>query len=550
MLNFSSVMTNSFSSPRSQKIAVAIFFILLLLTGIFIYRDFGLTCDEPLDRNTAAANLKYILSIFASEDFARSFIPNYDRIVPLESFVDRDYGVTFHLPAYLIELIFYKGQFAEAFKARHLLNFLYVYAGLVALYAGCSSIFRSRLFGIAAVVLFLLFPRIFAESFYNGKDLIVVAFACMNLYTLSALLQKFSFKNVLLHALSTALIVDTRIIGLAFLATGCGIIAVRGILRGEIAKLFLKEAVYIFLSFALIVCFFPYLWADPLGRTAEVFANMAAFRHDGIILFEGNFVNIHALPKAYVPVWLGITLPPFLLAGFGSGVMIFLCKLLKNCRRTFIGFADQKLTLFVLFNLVIFFGSSLSVFVLHSTLYNGWRQLYFIYPSLIVLNLYALYFVLHVKKGRTLRLICTVALALYIAGALSSCIFIICNHPYQNVYFNILAKKPWTQYYDVDYWGNATHLAYENILKREQGTVRYCHESMIFRSNREGLPPHELDRLVRVPCSLAQYRINNFFGRDPDDYLRLQKLKGERVFELKAAGETVLEVIEGPASNK
>ncbi|HAH70567.1 MAG TPA: hypothetical protein DCL74_02190, partial [Succinivibrionaceae bacterium] len=513
----------------------------LLLLALNIYRDFGLTCDEPLDRNTAMANLKYILSFILSPDEIRRLIPGYDAIPSLVDFVDHDYGVVFHLPAYLVELIFFNDNYQEAFKARHLLNFIYVYFGLICFYLAVRNLFSSKVLGIAVVLMFLVTPRFFAESFYNGKDLIVVAFACMQLWTLTLILKKDSITNLLLHALSTALIIDTRIIGVAYLATTLGIFAVRALISRQYGRNLKNAALYIVFCFPLIVAFFPYLWGDPLNRFIDVFSSMSSFRHDGIMLFNGMFMSVHDVPHDYVPIWIGITVPPFILILFLLGLLAFALRSFVGVKAAGLKALDLVRFYVLLFSAVIITGCVLSVILLHSSLYNGWRQLYFLYPQMLIFAAFALFCL--INNGTLLKKITTVVFSLCI---LISASIVIGLHPYQNVYFNFLAKSPWHDHYDVDYWGNATHLAYEKILKlQSQGKVRYCHESMIFRANREGLPNDELSRLEKTSCENADFRINNFFGRDEADYKRLRNLPGKRLFELKAGNETVLEVL-GP----
>lgn len=524
-----------------NKILVWAFFILLLLLALNIYRDFGLTCDEPLDRNTAMANLKYILSFILSPDEIRGLIPGYDAIPSLVDFVDHDYGVVFHLPAYLVELIFFNDNYQEAFKARHLLNFIYVYFGLICLYLAVRNLFSSKALGIAVVLMFLVTPRFFAESFYNGKDLIVVAFACMQLWTLTLILKKDSITNLLLHALSTALIIDTRIIGVAYLATTLGIFAVRALISRQYGRNLKNAALYIVFCFPLIVAFFPYLWGDPLNRFIDVFSSMSSFRHDGIMLFNGMFMSVHDVPHDYVPIWIGITVPPFILILFLLGLLAFALRSFVGVKAAGLKALDLVRFYVLLFSAVIITGCVLSVILLHSSLYNGWRQLYFLYPQMLIFATFALFCL--INNGTLLKKITTVVFSLCI---LISASIVIGLHPYQNVYFNFLAKSPWHDHYDVDYWGNATHLAYEKILKLQpQGKVHYCHESMIFRANREGLPNDELSRLEKTSCENADFRINNFFGRDEADYKRLRNLPGKRLFELKTGNETVLEVL-GP----
>lgn len=522
-----------------NKFVVWCFFLFILLLGLSIYRDFGLTCDEPLDRNTAVANLKYILSFILSSDEARALIPEYDSVPSLADFVDHDYGVVFHLPAYLVELLFFSDNYQEAFKARHLLNFLYVYTGLIFLYCAVKNLFASRALGIAVVLMFLVTPRFFAESFYNGKDLIVVAFACMQLWTLTLILKKDSAFNLLLHALSTALIIDTRIIGVAYLATTLGIFTVRAALSHQIGRNLKDACLYLVFCMPLIIVFFPYLWGDPLNRFIDVFNSMSSFRHDGIMLFNGNFMSVHDVPKDYVPIWIGITVPPFILSFFFLGMLAFSLRIIGSIKAKGLTALDTLCFYVLLFSFVIIAGCVLSVILLHSSLYNGWRQLYFLYPQMLIFATFALFCLIN-----SVVFIKKITIGVFLLCILIGASTVIGLHPYQNVYFNFLAKSPWHDHYDVDYWGNATHLAYEKILKLQpQGKVHYCHESMIFRANRAGLPDSELSRLEKTSCEKADFRINNFFGRDEADYKRLRNLQGRRLFELKAGSETVLEVL-------
>lgn len=51
----------------------------------------------------------------------------------------------------------------------------------------------------------------------------------------------------------------------------------------------------------------------------------------------------------------------------------------------------------------------------------------------------------------------------------------------------------------------------------------------------------------KVTCDLADYRISNFFGRDQQDYLRLQQIKDTPAFKVSVLGQDILVVYKGPA---
>ena len=50
-----------------------------------------------------------------------------------------------------------------------------------------------------------------------------------------------------------------------------------------------------------------------------------------------------------------------------------------------------------------------------------------------------------------------------------SSLWMIKNHPYQHVYFNILAGKKYNNYFDLDYWGVSTYNALNYIADRNEG---------------------------------------------------------------------------------
>ncbi|MDD6318313.1 MAG: hypothetical protein PUA61_05655 [Succinatimonas hippei] len=538
-------MYRDLSSRLYSCLGTALFFALIFILGMWILPDFGVTCDEPLDQYTALVNLKYVAAKLISPEFAASFVPDYASLPDLKDFVDRDYGVVFHLPALVMQLLLGASDPYDVYHLRHILIFIYCFVGLICLYRAAKNVF-SKGYGYIAVLLFLLSPRFFAESFYNGKDMAVVAFACVNLWTLTRMLRSGSVFDVLLHALSTALLIDNRIIGVAFFATTLGIFVVKALLTGSYLKNLTQIVIYALASFILMVAFFPYLWENTLERFVEVFRNMSVFRHGGEILYMGRMVDDHNLPWHYIPVWIGITTPIFILLLWGFGLLLYIRKVVKLLSNRFVTSLASPLSLTMLFCHVIVFGSVLAVIVFHSSLYNGWRQMYFVYPPMLFSACYCLYSMKTVfsdkPKIRFAVWGCTGA------GALWMLCVLFMTHPAQAVYFNAFAGKPWYQNYDVDYWGSATHLAYEWMLKdQKEGIVRYCNESYIFRANRIALKPQMRERLMKVECPLADYRINNFFGRDASDYARLASIKDPPVYTLKILGQDIIEVYRGPS---
>ena len=45
---------------QKRNFVVGLFFIILILIGLFVFADYGVSWDEPTERNTGMVNLNYI----------------------------------------------------------------------------------------------------------------------------------------------------------------------------------------------------------------------------------------------------------------------------------------------------------------------------------------------------------------------------------------------------------------------------------------------------------------------------------------------------------
>jgi hypothetical protein len=92
----------------------------------------------------------------------------------------------------------------------------------------------------------------------------------------------------------------------------------------------------------------------------------------------GAFIRPTALPWHYAFTWISITIPLLYLALFGVGAYATSRQILARGLKLW-----QDDGEFMFFGL---FCAPISAVVLfHSTLYDGWRQLYFVYPAFLLL---------------------------------------------------------------------------------------------------------------------------------------------------------------------
>ena len=112
-------------------------------------------------------------------------------------------------------------------------------------------------------------------------------------------------------------------------------------------------------------------------------------------------------------------------------------------------------------------GARLMIFMKNNLGYSGWRHLYFIYPSFLMISLSGLNIIkiFFFKKNKNLLLILSFLLLS------PTIIWMFKYHPYQNVYFNFLAGKDFNNKFELDYWGLSNVNALKYIAENEDGNI-------------------------------------------------------------------------------
>ena len=124
----------------------------------------------------------------------------------------------------------------------------------------------------------------------------------------------------------------------------------------------------------------PYLWRDPLA-VADAITGLAWHPTHAAGFFQGQWVRWPSIPPHYLPTWIAITTPPatllLCLIGAGAAVVRGIARpgsLLRNTRLRFEWLLLVCLTL-----------PTAALIALSSNIYDGWRQMYFLYAPLCLL---------------------------------------------------------------------------------------------------------------------------------------------------------------------
>ena len=126
----------------------------------------------------------------------------------------------------------------------------------------------------------------------------------------------------------------------------------------------------------------------------------------------------------------------------------------------------------MLLTAALFFAPLFATFLIKGLIYDTWRHLYFTFPLLIILALYGAkkIFEMFESKARYGVLVFLFGALIFQGG------WMIKNHPYQDVYFNIVGTQL-ADKFTRDYYGMSTHQALiwllENAPRNKPISVMY-----------------------------------------------------------------------------
>lgn len=441
-------------------------FLIYFFIGIFLFRDYGVSWDEIDHYNHGLINFSYVYRCMPEP--VKNFLDKHmeldkktENVTPLKQYINKDYGshelFIFIISKTIKSLAGLKDIYYD-FKIRHAINFIICFLGSIFFYLAVRNIYSSKI-ALLSTLLYIIFPRYFAEQFYNPTDLVLLSAYSLNLYVLSKLFINNTISNVIFFSFTTSIAICIRIVGLNLFFSYIGVLFLLLFLKNISLKLFTRNFIFYFIfTFLFTYCMYPSLWEDPFKSVIEIFRNMSHFRWGGTFLFLGELVRSTRAPIYYLPVWISLTLPPIILFSFIAGSLLFISKFIKVRKCYFL-----INNLLPLYSLVIIIGSYLAIVILHSVLYDGWRHFYFIYPPIMII---VSYFINNCINTTT-KFIKYLYFIFYAISCIYCINFLCISHPVQNVYFNFLLPPQWKDKMDTDYWGLSNQSALEFILAND-----------------------------------------------------------------------------------
>ena len=519
----------------SPNIWVTLFFVVYGTLALWIIKDYGVSADEMTQRAIGQTSLYYVAHVL-NWGF---LLGNTPRLPNPESLFlalrDRDYGVAFEFPAELLIRVFDIND-SSAYLFRHYLTFTIFFVAVYFFYQLVRYRFGSVSWGLLGALLFILSPRFFGDSFFNNKDIVFASFYLIAIYTLVQLLARPTIARAAWHALACALAIDTRIVGvvLPVITTGAFLVYSFSLHQLGLRRLGVL-AFYLTLLAVLVIGFWPWLWVNPVEHFLTAFKNMAHFRHGADMVFFGDIISARNLPWHYIPVWVGITTPVLYLALMGLGLGELIRKIWKTKIWMPLSWSLVQDALFAMLSL----GPLLAVIVLHSILYNGWRQMYFIYAPILLIALLGLKTIWDLSSHH--RYWRYGIAGLLMVSLSHTSYWMIRYHPHQYLYFNNFAGK-FAQRFDVDYGGTSYQVLLEKILRQDTNKTYsvfplYHLWQINYFVGSQGLKPAEYRRLINDRAEACSDYIITIVRGNRQQYS--QKPEFEVFDELVIDGQTV-----------
>lgn len=360
-----------------------IFLLLLFVIGLLATFSYGAYLDQDSEQDILFYNIKeYMIHIPAESALEREF--NAANIVEISNSVERDHGIAAYYPVslgmwYLNSHNAYMGNVLW-----HLYTYIFIFlVGCRSLYFFSKDIFRSREVASFVTLVFFFTPRIFAESHYNNKDMILLALVFACIWSGWRLINKCSLGNVMFFAILGAFAFNTKIIGAWF----WGIIGLYVLVNYIFTKRFTRDVFFkmclcILSWIGVYILITPACWTDIIGFFKYIFLYAINFkRWKSYILYQGKLLHTEytGIPHKYLPTMILLTIPVgILMMIFVGGIWLVINLLRKKSKCIFS--LEGYVFLAVLSGLI-----PLAYAIIAQTpLYNGWRHFYFTYASMII----------------------------------------------------------------------------------------------------------------------------------------------------------------------
>jgi hypothetical protein len=416
-----------------------------LIIGLFVLQGYGESVDEISQRNYAERTIQAVKGLLTTGTTPAYFTQ--------EAAQQGSHGPAFMMVVLLLRKLFVPdGTAMQDLCYCHYLYFIMFQVGVISIYfLALRWMGKTAAFGTA--LLFSTQPILVGHAFMNPKDVVFmslfIASAALGFWIMDRREKSIQIAggtevNPVRSFLAQFLCADVWLAGMLLGFTSAirvaaplvGLVIFAYIVFSQKWYLLPRFFAYGLIAFGFMILLWPYLWPDPLGRLMESILYSAQYPDIHLTLFKGVLYNSTDLPRSYLPVLLAVQLTETTLLFIVLGAFAFARKLRWDL---------------VALILIWFVLPAAAVIFKQVSLYNNFRQVFFILPPLFLLAGMGLDFLFHIFRQPVAHYV--IIFLMVLPGLYANLML----YPYQYVYYNQLAGGLPGAYrvFEMDYWNLA-----------------------------------------------------------------------------------------------
>ena len=452
--------------------------IIYLLVGFFTYKDYGIGIEEHFQRSSGFHWLNFILE---STNFDSLKIIVKNKILEINDFtpdlpsldIANYYGILFDVPTAFFESLFNIKNPQSYFYFRHLVSFIIFFLSGIFFYKILLNRFSNIIISFFGTTMYSLSPKIFGNSFFDNKDLFFLSILTITFFFYLKYEKKKTIINLFFFALFSALATSSRIFGLMVPITFFILLFFESITSNNKLKILKKVIIFLIFFITILYAHWPYMWTLNISNIFSFFSPFKVYGNF-IVFFDGNFYGSNHLPLKYIPKWIFISTPLYIL-------LLFFIGYIKYFKRIIFRFSNIKINSLnndlwkgknEKYDL-IFFLSLFQVIAVYLSfdlnLVKGWTHFLFLNLFLIYfasLGIYQIKIFLNKYKNKS-----KILYIIFLIFTFEIIYKLIIYHPYQSLYFNNLVNDKSKSLYEIDYQSLSRSEAIRDILNDSEKDI-------------------------------------------------------------------------------
>jgi len=275
------------------------------------------------------------------------------------------------------------------------------------------------------------------------------------------------------------------------------------------------------LTLIITIAIWPASWSNPVEFFHHHIGQSANFSWHGKLIYMGGFIDHKTIPWHYVPVWIGVTTPIVYLVLFAAGTA---CQCIRMSQQFCKKQISENWVSDGVF-LVIIFAPIIVSIAIGAVIQGGWRYFFFAFPFMLLVGLQGAQWIWEqlgkFRYAGVRRLFRGSLVVMIAAQMIWIFVWMIRNHPMQQVYFNCFAGDP-AENFDRDYMRTSYKAGLDHLIEHVEGDIVFFlghAQQRLMPLNASLLKPEDRKRIhFTVDPARETHRVSELRNIQGNDY--------------------------------